>query len=194
MPHKRVHQYRGGHNETYGGVTINIDNNWLDLGRGSTLAREPRHCGGAASYNYGTYTTRRVGSTGALVKTLQCLLRNKGLYREPIDGVYDAGLGEAVRRYRVSRGFSSSPTMSVQPWVALLSQGDRPLLKYGAASTAVRRLQRALNAADSAGLSITGRFEGTTTTAVKRYQSAHRMRATGVVTDSLWAVIQKGTL
>ena len=28
--HQRVHQYRGGHNETYGGVTINIDNNYLD--------------------------------------------------------------------------------------------------------------------------------------------------------------------
>ncbi|HYQ79324.1 MAG TPA: DUF1906 domain-containing protein [Solirubrobacterales bacterium] len=29
-PHRRIHQYRGGHNETYGGVTINIDNNYLD--------------------------------------------------------------------------------------------------------------------------------------------------------------------
>ncbi|NYI04142.1 DUF1906 domain-containing protein [Allostreptomyces psammosilenae] len=29
--HQRVHQYRGGHNETYGGVTINIDSNWLDV-------------------------------------------------------------------------------------------------------------------------------------------------------------------
>jgi hypothetical protein len=28
--HQRLHQYRGGHNETYGGVTINIDNNMLD--------------------------------------------------------------------------------------------------------------------------------------------------------------------
>ncbi len=26
----RVHQYRGGHNETYSGVTINIDNNFVD--------------------------------------------------------------------------------------------------------------------------------------------------------------------
>jgi hypothetical protein len=25
--HQRVHQYSGGHNETYGGVTINIDSN-----------------------------------------------------------------------------------------------------------------------------------------------------------------------
>jgi hypothetical protein len=28
--HQRVHQYRGGHKETYGGVTINIDSNYVD--------------------------------------------------------------------------------------------------------------------------------------------------------------------
>lgn len=28
--HQRLHQYRGGHNETYGGVTLNIDNDYLD--------------------------------------------------------------------------------------------------------------------------------------------------------------------
>jgi hypothetical protein len=27
---QRIHQYRGGHDESYGGVTINIDNNYLD--------------------------------------------------------------------------------------------------------------------------------------------------------------------
>jgi hypothetical protein len=29
---QRIHQYRGGHNETWGGTTINIDNNYLDGG------------------------------------------------------------------------------------------------------------------------------------------------------------------
>jgi len=28
--HQRIHQYRGGHNETYGGVTINIDNDYVE--------------------------------------------------------------------------------------------------------------------------------------------------------------------
>jgi Domain of unknown function (DUF1906) len=28
--HQRVHQYRGGHKETWGGVSINIDNNYVD--------------------------------------------------------------------------------------------------------------------------------------------------------------------
>ena len=32
--HQRIHQYRGGHNETYGGATINIDNNYVDGGDG----------------------------------------------------------------------------------------------------------------------------------------------------------------
>ncbi len=29
--HQRIHQYSGGHNETYGGVTINIDQDYLDV-------------------------------------------------------------------------------------------------------------------------------------------------------------------
>ncbi|HVO53568.1 MAG TPA: glycoside hydrolase domain-containing protein [Solirubrobacterales bacterium] len=28
--HQRIHQYRGGHDETYGGVTINIDNDYVE--------------------------------------------------------------------------------------------------------------------------------------------------------------------
>ncbi|HST24521.1 MAG TPA: DUF1906 domain-containing protein, partial [Gaiellaceae bacterium] len=28
--HQRIHQYRGGHNETWGGVTINVDDDYLD--------------------------------------------------------------------------------------------------------------------------------------------------------------------
>jgi hypothetical protein len=32
--HQRVHQYQGGHNESYGGVTINIDSNAVDAPTG----------------------------------------------------------------------------------------------------------------------------------------------------------------
>ena len=28
--HQRIHQYRGGHNETWGGITLNIDTNAVD--------------------------------------------------------------------------------------------------------------------------------------------------------------------
>lgn len=30
-PHRRIHQYRGGHDETYGGTKINIDNDYVDV-------------------------------------------------------------------------------------------------------------------------------------------------------------------
>ena len=35
--HQRIHQYRGGHNETWGGVTINVDNNYVE---GATAGAE----------------------------------------------------------------------------------------------------------------------------------------------------------
>jgi len=33
--HQRLHQYQGGHNATYGGVTINIDSDYVDAGAAS---------------------------------------------------------------------------------------------------------------------------------------------------------------
>jgi glycoside hydrolase-like protein len=33
--HQRIHQYQGGHNATYGGVTINIDSDYVDAGAAS---------------------------------------------------------------------------------------------------------------------------------------------------------------
>ncbi|HYO40093.1 MAG TPA: glycoside hydrolase domain-containing protein [Nocardioidaceae bacterium] len=191
-PHRRVHQYRGGHHETYGGVRINIDSNWLDVGRGSWVAREPAHCGGAATFNHPRYAMRSVGSRGALVRTVQCLLRVRGAYAGPVDGGYDEGLGAAVRDYRVRRGLTAGTATTQATWMSLLSQGDRPVLKRGSASTAVRRVQRALNAADAAGLTVSGVFDARTTLAVKRYQSAHGWPRSGVVTSAVWQRLQAG--
>ncbi len=45
--HQRLHQYHGGHNETYGGVTINIDNDYLDgavVGHASRPVLPPIRC------------------------------------------------------------------------------------------------------------------------------------------------------
>jgi glycoside hydrolase-like protein/putative peptidoglycan binding protein len=193
MPHKRVHQYRGGHNERHGGVTINIDQNWLDLGKGSTIAREPSHCGGAASYNYGRYPSLATGDRGAMVKTVQCLLRSKGMYAGSVDGVYGAAVGAAVRRYRSAVKLAAGTSTTQSTWVALLSRGDTPVLKYGSASSAVRRLQRSLNAADAAGLSVTGVFTSSTATAVRAYQGAHGLSRTGVANASVWKRLVAGT-
>jgi hypothetical protein len=40
--HQRIHQYRGGHNETYGLMTVNLDNNFVDGATvGATTAPPP---------------------------------------------------------------------------------------------------------------------------------------------------------
>ncbi|HET9828479.1 MAG TPA: glycoside hydrolase domain-containing protein [Nocardioidaceae bacterium] len=193
-PHRRVHQYRGGHDETYGGVTINVDQDWVDLGAGSTVAAEPSHCGGAAVYDYAGYAPVALGARGAQVRTLQCLLRGKRLYHGPVDGVYGGRLGAAVRSYRVSRGLPASTSTTTSTWVALLSDaGANPRLKVGSASTAVRRVQRALNAADAAGLRVSGVFDSRTTAAVKRYQREHGLSRTGVVAVATWRRLLAGT-
>jgi hypothetical protein len=39
--HQRIHQYRGGHNETYGGVTLNVDDDYLDGAVAAATASAP---------------------------------------------------------------------------------------------------------------------------------------------------------
>jgi peptidoglycan hydrolase-like protein with peptidoglycan-binding domain len=192
MPHARVHQYRGGHNETHGGVTINIDSNWLDLGNGSVAPATQRPCGGVG-LDFSDYTKLRLGSQGDLVRAAQCLLQRKKLYAGPITGTYDEATAAATRAFRARMGIAQVNPLTRTVWTALLSRGRQPLMKYGSASQAVRRLQRALNAADQAGLAVTGVFESRTTAAVQRYQSDHGIAATGVVLEDTWQLLAAGT-
>jgi hypothetical protein len=39
--HQRIHQYAGGHNETYGGATLNIDNDAVDAATAPATAGQP---------------------------------------------------------------------------------------------------------------------------------------------------------
>jgi glycoside hydrolase-like protein len=58
--HQRIHQYRGGHDETYGGVTINIDNNYVE---GATAGALPV----AAESSLPPLSVLRVRSDGGVV-------------------------------------------------------------------------------------------------------------------------------
>ena len=192
-PGGRMKQYRGGHPETHGGVTINIDSNFLDLGRGSTARPERTHCGGVR-LNFASYPTLRAGDSGARVSAVQCLLQWRGYYDGALDGVLDDATGDALAAYRRDHGMSPERVVGARVWTSMHSQGRTRLIKYGAASELVRRLQRALNAAVGAGLEVTGTFEGRTTSAVKDYQARVGVARTGVVTPSLWTRLQSGHL
>ena len=77
-------------------------------------------------------------------------------------------------------------------WTALLARGSTPVLQNGSSGDAVLRLQRALNAAVDAGLTIDGKFGANTTAAAKRYQTAAGLTADGIVGPNTWTALQAG--
>ncbi len=190
MPHQRVHQYLGGHNETYDGVTINVDSNFMSLGRGSVAPAELPSCG--VRIDFPDYYRLESGDTGDHVKALQCLLRRNVTYGGDITGVFNSATYQAVVDYQEARRVPVTGVVSLGTWTALLSEGSHPVLKYGSARHAVRRLQRALNAAVDAHLPITGVYYGSTAAAVKAYQVARGLARTGVVASDTWAELERG--
>ena len=190
-PGGRMKQYWGDHTETHGGVTIAIDSNFLDLGRGSRPRGHATFCGGLAM-DHTRWPTLRAGDSGPMVKRLQCLLQRQGFYDGGLTGVMDVATRRAVRALRSDRGIPAGDVAGQRVWVSLHATGGTYLMKYGAAGETVRRLQRAINAAYPGAVAVTGTFAGGTTTAVKRYQGGLGMARTGVVTPAMWTKLKSG--
>lgn len=194
-PGGRVKQYRGGHDEVWGGVRINIDTNYLDVGRGSVATPET-HCGGVA-VSFRTYRTlepRREGYVAPpeQVKALQCLLREHGVYEGTIDGLYGSVV-PAVRAWRRANGLPDSKVWFPNNWMTLLSFGRSPVLKVGSAGVYVRRVQRAVNAADvGAKARAVGVFNPATVDAVNAYQKRVGLPVTGIVDGATWRKLHAG--
>lgn len=190
QPHRRVKQYQGGHNETWGGVTINIDRNYLDVGRGSIAAAES-HCGGVP-VDFSSYATLKPGMRSSQVTALKCLLKEQGYGGTRIDSYYGAGLRVEVQRWQAAKGFLQNSTWSRAHWVSLHSQGHRPVMKFGSAGSQVRRLQRALVANGASTLRITGVFDTATDAAFKAWQARVGLTKSGVVNATSWGLLGKG--
>lgn len=196
-PHARIKQYQGGHDETWGGVTINIDRNFLDVGTGSVAVPE-NHCGGV-KIAYGIYPTLAPGTGNDAppankMMVVQCLLHEQGYYNGKVNGIYNARTQKAVQTWQAAKGFPVSTTWRKRDWMGLLVAGDRPLVKFGSASPAVRRVQRALNAVTDRSVPVraTGVFDGQTTEALKAYQDRVGLDPNGVVATSTWKALAAG--
>jgi hypothetical protein len=198
-PHARIKQYQGGHNETWGGVTINIDRNYLDLGQGSVAPREV-HCGGIAVPSYGFSVLRPPTATKVppanQVKALQCLLQQQGLYGGRIHGKLGPRAIAAANAWQSKRGMPVRSVWSRRNWVSLLSAGDTPVVKFGSTGPAVRRLQRALTVAgkDDAAKAVraTGVFNRKTDRALRVWQQRVGVKVSGVAARQTWKVLQAG--
>ena len=195
MPHRRVHQYQGGHNETWGGVTINIDQDWLDVGRGAIAPAAVSHCQGTA-VDFASYATLRQGvQNPAQVMAVKCLLKEAGYYPSSwMGGTYNATLMSWVRKFRVAKGLSDSTVFGPSAWEILHADGGaRPILKFGSSSDAVRRVQRTLNAVSTARLPVTGVFDLATSNALKAYQRRLGLaNVNGIVSWTVWDKFHHG--
>ena len=191
-PHRRVKQYQGGHNETWGGVTINIDRNFLDVGRGS-YTRPKKHCGGVP-VNWRRYLALDPGtSRHRQVSTLQCLLKELGRWDGGLRGHYGRALARAVEEWKADNGFTRSPKWRRAHWMALTAKGQRNLVKFGSANSAVFRLQRTLNASGVSAMSIDGIFDQQTDDALRAYQQkVGGVRVDGITRHDTWALLKQG--
>ncbi|MGE5282653.1 MAG: DUF1906 domain-containing protein [Chloroflexota bacterium] len=110
--HQRIHQYRGGHNETYGLVTINIDNDYVD---GATVGKSVPP----------PLLVKHVRPVAATVKAWVRCGRTEGEACAGHMVVRRAGLGTGSRAFQLAGGMSHTFRL------ALNSRGRRLLARRG---------------------------------------------------------------
>jgi peptidoglycan hydrolase-like protein with peptidoglycan-binding domain len=187
----RMKQYVGGHDETWGDVTINIDRDFLDLGKHTLPAVE--HCGGVV-VDLPDYPRVKAGSSPTSVKALQCLLSEQKAYAGKINGRYTAATLAAINGWQKSHHLGVHAWWNRRNWMTLFGVGPQPVLKFGSTGPAVRRLQRMLNAATrGTDLPVTGVFAQLTDSALRGWQISTRRKALGVVNPSTWKALAAGT-
>jgi peptidoglycan hydrolase-like protein with peptidoglycan-binding domain len=212
----RVKQFQGGHNETWGGVTINIDRNYLDLRSAPKPAAPPAppapttstapapasapaetHCGGVRvdlrRYVALKKATRHYRPQAGQVIALKCLLKERATFRGGLGKGFGPALVKAVESWRKERGMRVKSLWTRAMWMELLASGKRPNLRPGTASKDVRDVQRALNAANlSARLPINGTLDARTQAVLKQWKTRVGLRPGGLVAQSAWRMLASG--
>ena len=191
--HARIHQYALDRPETYGGYTLTIDANWLDVGEGSVGTPSKPLCPGV-DVDLRRYPTLRPGSHGPAVEAAQCVLRKLHFMKAKASGRYDKATVQAVKKAQRKLDQKQTGKVTRRTWVALLARGPQPLLKVGSTGDPVRRLQRALAAALGKRVQVDGAVSQATERKVKAYQRKAGLPATGVVTDEVWARLEHRAL
>ncbi len=125
--HQRIHQYAGEVTETWGGASVTIDRDYLDVVSGTPVPCD------SVNLDFGAYPQVSSGSTGNTVRAAQCLLANAGQLAADIrpSGTFDTATTNATRAFQRSRGLNSDGIVGPRAWTALLSTGDTPTLREG---------------------------------------------------------------
>lgn len=192
-PHKRVHQFRGGHTERHSGSAINVDSNFMSTGGGTKAGHKPICPGADVTMRHYPHLHR--GAHGPAVRAVQCLLRRAGFFHHKLTGDYGRRTAHAVHRFRHHRhGLHTTSKVGRGTWAALLSTGPVVRTKFGSGGREVRRLEGALNAASHAHLKVNGIFGPGDLRAVRHYQRKSGLAHTGVVNGATWRILRHGHL
>ena len=206
QPYGRMKQYQGGHNETWGGVRINIDRNYLNLRTPklpgtTTTTQGPRYTGTSMSdplctpesINRSSYRRADAKSWRATIITVQCLLKQQRAYRYAATGRWNPQTLKALNDFQKRVNHPVRSYVSQANWMALLVNGaSEQTLRSGSKGSDVTRVQRALNAAGSPALSITSSYDTRTRNAVGTYQRRVGLPATKIVGTRTWAALRTG--
>jgi len=116
---QRIHQYKNGSKVAFGGKTLTIDWNAMDVS-GTSAAAVPneRLCASVARAAAGSTPFLKRGSTGGAVKRVQRAMTLTGR-TVPVTGHYGPTTGSAVKAYRKANGLGSSKKVASQMWAAL---------------------------------------------------------------------------
>lgn len=127
------------------------------------------------------YPTLKSGSTGTTVKTAQRLLNARAGAKLSIDGYYGSATKAAVTKFQKAKGISATGTLGATTWAKLV-----PSLKKGSSGYRVKALQYELGYSGYS-VSATGTFNQATVDALKKYQRAKSISATGATGPKTWA-------
>ncbi|MET3962266.1 hypothetical protein ABIE44_002200 [Marmoricola sp. OAE513] len=202
-PGARIHQYQGGHNEKWGGVTINIDRNYLDLRNQATTPPPVTTPEGSTSYdpkcttasiNRTSYRSPTPTTRPDMIIPMQCLLKQRGFYPGAVSGHWGSKTTKAVAAFQAKVKHPVKKKFTRSDWVAIHSAGSaRKTLKPGVRGADVIRAQRALNAATSAKLKVTGIYDAATQRAAAAYQRKNGIKPTeGIIARLTWTSLGKG--
>ena len=107
-PRGRVHQYSGNHPETYGGVTLRVDSNFMDVGHGTVAPADGTRCPRDVGY-----PTLREGDRSPSVPVLQCLLGQRRLLRSDTSSRYYSSTARDVTA--LQRSFRAAGDRGCRP-------------------------------------------------------------------------------
>lgn len=145
-------------------------------------------------------TVYKLGSTGAVVRTIQSKLKTLGFYTGSVDGDFGAGTETAVKAFQRAYGLTSDgvvgnstltklnsakatarPTATPKPKATATPKiNDNVYLRFGDSGSAVRTMQNRLISLGYLSGAATGNFDRATEAAVKAFQNRNVSYTDGV--------------